>query len=283
MNEEQIKIIQKKVKEFLEEDIDYRDVTTEEFIPSNKTIEAEIFVKKNCCLSGLKIAEEAFLCLDDQMEFIHHHADGAEIDVGLVVSMRGNAWAVLKGERTALNLLSRLSGIATLTKQYVNLIKGTNAEIYDTRKTTPGLRIMEKMAVLHGGGKNHRFGLFDMVLIKDNHLQLLSEYTLDAFKYMIDSLKHKHPKMLIEIEVDKVEQINKVIELGCDLILLDNMTIDQMKQCVDIIGNKAQIEASGEITLENVLEVAQTGVDRISIGALTHSVQNIGFSLEIVD
>lgn len=273
--------IQNLIKTFLKEDISHIDVTTEELISSNKMIEANLIIKEPCCLSGLEIFEMVFQILDPAIEIINHFKDGDILTSGEVVYLRGNAWPILKGERTALNLISHLSGVASITKKYVDAIKGTDAHIFDTRKTIPGLRMLEKKAVIDGGGNNHRMGLYDMVLIKDNHLKLLNDYTPEALKYMIDSIRHKYPKMLIEMEVDELAQIDLALKVGCDIILLDNMSYGLMREAITIIGSQAQVEASGGITLDNVRQVAETGVDRISIGALTHSVRSIDFSLEI--
>jgi len=207
--------------------------------------------------------------------------DGSEVNTGEnVIDLRGSARPILKAERVALNFLQRLSGIATLTRRFVDAAANEHVKILDTRKTTPGLRALEKAAVVAGGGANHRFGLFDMVLLKDNHLAANAGF--DAFAKAVRKFREARPKIQIEVEADTLEQVRTFLEIdGIDLILLDNMTPAQIREAIALGKNKVKFEASGGVTLKNVRQIAVTGVDYISIGALTHSPRAVDFSLEL--
>jgi len=267
----------------LEEDIGAGDITTFSLIPANEEAEAELIVKEDCIVAGLVAAEEVFRQLDPRIRFEVLLADGARAERGIRLALfSGPARAILTGERTALNFLQRLSGIATLTRRYVELIKDTGATILDTRKTTPGLRQLEKYAVAVGGGMNHRMGLYDRILIKDNHLRVLERYGADSIRRAIAEAKQKNPGVPVEVEADSLEAVGAAVEAGADCILLDNMTIDEMREAVELVDRRAATEASGGITLENVREVALTGVQYISIGALTHSAKAVDMSLEVI-
>lgn len=228
----------------------------------------------------MPIAEQVFRELDATLKLTARRDDGTALKPGeTVLEIRGSAASILTGERCALNFLQHLSGVATQTRRFVDAVSGTKAKILDTRKTLPGLRAVQKYAVRCGGGVNHRFGLYDRFLIKDNHLALmgLGKRLTEA----IQATRSLDPDAVLEVEVDRIEQIPEIVELGVDVILLDNMDLDQTRACVALIAGRAKTEASGNMTLERVAAVARTGVDFISIGALTHSVQAIDFSLEM--
>jgi nicotinate-nucleotide pyrophosphorylase (carboxylating) len=228
----------------------------------------------------MRVAEQVFRELDAALELTEVAKDGAALAPGdTVLEIRGSAAAILTGERCALNFLQQLSGVATQTRRFVDAAAGTKAKILDTRKTAPGLRALQKYAVRCGGGVNHRFGLYDRFLIKDNHLALMG--TGNRLAEAVKAARALDPKAALEVEVDRIDQIPEIISLGVDVLLLDNMSLDEMRACVGLIAGRAATEASGNMTLERVPEVARTGVDFISVGALTHSVRAIDFSLEI--
>jgi nicotinate-nucleotide pyrophosphorylase (carboxylating) len=226
------------------------------------------------------VAEQVFREQDATLVLTARKEDGTALQPGeTVLEIRGSAAAILTGERCALNFLQHLSGVATQTRRFVEAIAGTKAKILDTRKTLPGLRALQKYAVRCGGGVNHRFGLYDRFLIKDNHLALMG--TGNRLAEAIRSARALDPDAVLEVEVDHLEQISEIIALGVDVLLLDNMSLDEMRACVELIAGRVATEASGNMTLERVPDVAKTGVDFISVGALTHSVQAIDFSLEM--
>ena len=206
---------------------------------------------------------------------------GSIADQGdVIIKLSGNTCSILSAERIALNFLQRLSGIATLTNKYVEAVKGTNAKILDTRKTTPGWRVIEKMAVKSGGGNNHRMGLFDMAMLKDNHLT--NDHDPNSIQQKIHAFKKQYPKTCIEVEADTLEQVNQFVKMeGIDVILLDNMSLDELSESVSLRRESIQFEASGGINLETVSQVAKTGVDFISVGSLTHSAVSVDLSLEL--
>lgn len=260
----------------LAEDVGQGDVTTESTVPAHARGTAELLVKERGVVCGLRAAEATFRALDPELEFDVLVAEGSAIEgLSPVARMSGSARALLTGERVALNFLSRLSGIATLTRRYVDAVGGTDAAILDTRKTTPGLRALEKHAVACGGGRNHRFGLDDGVLVKDNHLRATGSIT-----QAVESLRASTP-LPIEVECDTLEQVAEALASEVDAILLDNMTLDELRAAVVLARGRARLEASGGITLENVRAVAETGVDEISVGALTHSADSLDVSLEL--
>lgn len=267
----------------LKEDIGPGDVTAEFFVPHNQQAEAKIVAKEKGILAGTDIARTVFNILDPAVQVVLLMKDGDEVLPGdSVMKISGPARSILTGERTALNFLQRLSGIATQTNRYVQAVAGTGVKILDTRKTTPGWRSLEKMAVRAGGGTNHRAGLYDMVMVKDNHL---ADYTdLAMLQRGIDSLHAVHKEMKVELEADSIVQVKEFLSLnGVSVILLDNMTLDEMRDCVALVksdGRGIHLEASGGITLDTLKAIAETGVDFISSGALTHSVKSLDLSLD---
>jgi nicotinate-nucleotide pyrophosphorylase (carboxylating) len=267
----------------LEEDIGSGDITTASFVPETLRSGARIIAREKAIVAGSQTAVEVFRRVDPSIHSDVMRADGAEVNPGdSVIEIRGLARTILKAERTALNFLQHLSGIATLTAQFVAAAANEHVKILDTRKTTPGLRELEKAAVVAGGGANHRFGLFDMVLIKDNHIA--SSGGFSDFADRIRQIRQSHPKLRVELEADNLEQVRTFVELeGVDVILLDNMTPVQMREAVALRKNEIKFEASGGITLKNIRRIAATGVDYISIGALTHSPRAIDFSLEMTN
>jgi nicotinate-nucleotide pyrophosphorylase (carboxylating) len=267
----------------LAEDIGSGDVTVEFFIDPAQRASARIFAKEAAVVAGATVAAEVFRRVDDGLAVCVEQADGAAVSPGqTVLRVDGRAGSILTAERVALNFLQRLSGVATLTRQFVNAVAGTPAKILDTRKTTPGLRALEKAAVRAGGGHNHRLGLYDMVMVKDNHLLASSETA--ALKAAILRSRAGRPELRIELEADTLGQVGRFLTLpGVDVILLDNMTPEAMRVAVEMgRGSDVEFEASGGVTLATVAAIAATGVDRISVGALTHSARAIDFSLEFL-
>jgi nicotinate-nucleotide pyrophosphorylase (carboxylating) len=261
------------VRAFLAEDVGDGDVTTEAVVPPDTRLEASLLLKERGVVCGLEIAEAVFRELDRSLNFERLAHDGDETD-GEVARIAGDARALLTGERTALNLLGRLSGIATLTRRYVAAIDGTGATILDTRKTTPGLRALEKLAVRAGGGANHRLGLFDAVLIKDNHLRLGGGIAASV-------RQARQTGLPVEVECETLDDVRAAVGAGADTILLDNMSVEELREAVGLVGGRAKTEASGGVTLATVREVAETGVDDISIGALTHAARSLDVSMEV--
>lgn len=265
----------------LSEDIGAGDVTTEFFTPPTLRGRAHIVAREPCLLAGMDPAMETFRRVDADLQLQPLCHDGATLSSGdSVLQIDGRVASLLTAERVALNFLQRLSGVATLTGQFVAAVQGTGARILDTRKTTPGWRLLEKAAVRAGGGQNHRLGLHDMVMVKDNHLAAgTGQATLQA---AITKLKRERPEILIELEADTLAQVHEFIHLeGVDIVLLDNMTPVVLREAVALRQRGLLFEASGGVTLETVREIAKTGVDRISIGALTHSARAIDLALEI--
>lgn len=263
----------------LAEDIRSGDVTTDNIVPLDASLRGRIIAKQNGVVAGLEIAESVFHELNSQVVFTPKISEGAKLENRTVVAeLSGPARALLTGERTALNFLGRMSGIATLTRQFVDAVSSTRAIILDTRKTAPGLRYIDKLAVRTGGGQNHRTGLFDMVLIKDNHIDFAGSITA-----AVTRVREAGVQVEIEVEARTLEHVQEALALGVERILLDNMSLDLMREAVRITNGRAKLEASGNVSLENVLEVARTGVDYISVGALTHSPRVFDVSLEFVD
>ena len=266
---------------FLSEDLGRGDITTQATVTRNSHAKGRFLAKENMVVAGLEAVEAVFSTLDSQQQLEAFVSDGDEVEAGKVIARTsGFADVLLAGERLALNLMQRLSGIATLTKKYVSAIEGTNAQIVDTRKTTPGLRMLEKYAVIAGGGRNHRYGLDDGVLIKDNHISLaggVREAVVRARK----TVGHLHK---IEVEVSTEADLNDAIDSGADIVLLDNLTPEETARFVELArkaSNGITLESSGGITLENVRAYAEAGVDLISIGALTHSARAMDISFKI--
>ncbi|CUT02896.1 carboxylating nicotinate-nucleotide diphosphorylase [Candidatus Chrysopegis kryptomonas] len=271
------------VKRALVEDIGYGDITTISVI-GDEYIEAsgEFLVKSDGIIAGLDVVWLVFKTIDPGLNFVPYVSDGDEVKNGDIVGVvSGDVRSILSAERTALNFLQRMSGIATLTNKFVKAVDGTKAKITDTRKTAPGLRLIDKIAVEVGGGVNHRFGLYDMILIKDNHIAVAGGIE-KAIERCLKYVKEKNVDVKIEVEAQNLDDVQKVLKIGgVDRILLDNFKIDDLKKAVDLISGKFEVEASGGITLENVRQVAETGVDYISIGMLTHSPKALDISLEI--
>jgi len=266
----------------LNEDTGHGDVTSEALIPPELTGKAEVLVKEKGVLAGIEIAARVFHRVDPLLKIDILIKDGTAIKPGdIAATIVGSVTGVLKAERTALNFLQRLSGIASLTAQYVAEISGFDAKIVDTRKTTPGLRRLEKYAVRVGGGQNHRMHLGDAVLIKDNHIAALRAMGMGLKDIVAKARKNAPSGITIEIEVTGAREAVDALKAGADIIMLDNMSVNEMKQVVNMVAGKAKLEASGGITLANVRQVAMTGVDIISIGALTHSYKALDISLEM--
>src|SRR5438046_3531850 len=265
----------------LKEAIGKGDVTTDFFVPVTLRVTGRIVARENAVVAGTGAAAEVFRQVDPSTDTQIICHDGDNIAAGdVIVEVRGLARSILKAERVALNFLQRLCGIATLTRQFVEAVGNHSTKILDTRKTTPGLRALEKAAVVAGGGANHRFGLYDMVLIKDNHLAALG--VLSSFPDRIRRLRQERPNIRIEVEADDLEQVRAFVEMdGIDVILLDNMTPAQIREALALKRNNIKFEASGGITLENVRRVAATGVDYVSIGALTNAARAMDISLEM--
>lgn len=256
------------VKKALREDIGSGDITTTALISSKFQAKAQISAKQDLVLSGQKIAAFVFQTLDRKIKYQANYQDGDFLSKGeTIATIQGKAGQILQGERVALNFLQHLSGVATLTRKFVEEIKGTKAKIVDTRKTIPGLRVLEKEAVCHGGGENHRLGLFDRYLIKNNHIDLVGSIEGAIEKV----LKNKKPGLLVEVEVRDLEELQKALQYSVDIILLDNFSLLKVSEAIPLRRGGIQFEVSGGITLDNVRAYAETGVDFISIGALTHS------------
>jgi len=265
----------------LKEDIGDGDVTTEFFVPATLHATARIITRENAVVAGTGAAKDVFRQVDPSTDVQILCRDSDSVAAGdVIIEVRGLARSILRAERVALNFLQRLCGIATLTRQFVDAVGNPSTKILDTRKTTPGLRALEKAAVVAGGGANHRFGLYDMVIVKDNHFAALGE--LSSFADRIRRLRQERPNIRIEVEADNLEQVRAFVEVdGIDAILLDNMTPAQIREALALKRNNMKFEASGGITLKNVRRVAATGVDYISIGALTNSARAIDLALEM--
>ena len=265
----------------LKEDIGTGDITTEFFVPDSLHASGRIVAREKAIVAGSGAAAEVFRKLDPSIDVQIIRGDGTELAAGdVIIEVRGLAGSILKAERVALNFLQRLCGIATLTRQFVDAIGDHPAKILDTRKTTPGLRALEKAAVVAGGGENHRFGLYDMVLVKDNHLATFER--LSSFADRVRQLRQERPNVRIEVEADGLEQVRAFVKIeGIDVILLDNMTPAQIREAVAIREDNIKFEASGGITLKNVNRIAATGVDYISVGSLTHAARAIDIGLEM--
>ena len=268
--------IDRLIEQALLEDIHTGDITTKAVVPHKRPAEARLIAKEDMVVAGLLIAQRVFTRLDPAVLFVPLFSDGESAAKGaLLATMRGDAAELLMGERVALNLLQRMCGIATLTSSFVAAVSGTKARIVDTRKTTPGLREIEKYAVRVGGGINHRTGLYDGVLIKENHIAAaggITEAISRARAYIPHTLK-------IEIETETLSQVDEAVAAGADIIMLDNMSLDEMRSAVAAIAGRALVEASGGVNLDTVRAIAETGVDIISVGALTHSPRAMDISM----
>lgn len=262
----------------LKEDMPLGDITTDNLIAPNAATKASLLAKQPGIIAGLDVAERVFKLLDKDVSFRRKIEDGVEVQEGdIIAEIEGNTRALLKGERTALNLLQRLSGIATKTHEFVKKVEGLPVKIVDTRKTTPGLRYLEKYAVKVGGGSNHRFCLSDGVLIKDNHIAAAG-----GIKKAVELARNSIPHTIkIEVEVENLEMVQEALESGADIIMLDNMSLEQMREAVAVINKRAVVEASGNVNMNTVYDIANTGVDIISVGSITHSVSAFDISMRI--
>ncbi len=271
-------IVEEHVKKALEEDIGFGDITTDCLISEDKQIKAKLNTRQNGILCGMNIVEIVFKTLSKDIKITKFYKDGDSIKAGDTIAViEGSARAILKGERTALNYIQRLSGIATETRKYQTAIGDNKARITDTRKTTPGFRIFEKYAVFIGGARLHRFNLSDCVMIKDNHIQFAGSIT-NAVNIIRENLSHTHK---IEVECDTIEQVKEAINVKADIIMLDNMSCEEMKKSVELIGNKALIEASGNVTIETIEDIAKTGVDVISSSAIVAKAKTLDIALDM--
>jgi nicotinate-nucleotide pyrophosphorylase (carboxylating) len=272
------------IKMALEEDIGEGDVTSAYFIPEERMARAFLTVRREGVVSGVAIAKQVFFEVDPTLDVQVLVEDGSRVGEGaMLMKVEGKARSILTAERTALNFMQRLSGVATLTARYVDEVKHTRAQILDTRKTTPGYRILEKKAVLDGGGTNHRMGLYDRAMVKDNHLA--AEGGLEALQASIRFLKSEKPNVQVELEADRLDQVAEFLKLeGVDYILLDNMSLEDMRKAVAMRDDNSKIflEASGGVNLDTVCYIAETGVDFISVGALTHSAPALDIGLDFV-
>ena len=273
--------IQRAVRAALAEDIGGGDATTLATVPKNSESVAVMRARENLVVAGIELAEAAFRELSPKIEIKKMARDGQNISAGkILLKIVGPTRAILGAERVVLNFMQRLSGIATLTSQFVHTIHGTRAKILDTRKTTPGWRRFEKYAVACGGGKNHRLGLFDMILVKDNHLAALRYEKPNAIAAAIARAREKFPELKIEVEADNLAQVAQATDAGADFVLLDNMDLKRLRLAVKIVKGRAKTEASGGVNLKTVRAIAKTGVDFISAGALTHSAPAVDVGLD---
>ncbi|RAT99624.1 carboxylating nicotinate-nucleotide diphosphorylase [Brevibacillus sp. Leaf182] len=270
--------LQRKIEEWLQEDVGFGDVTTMSTIPESEQGVGILYAKEAGIVAGLPIAEQVFATVDSTLVFEAKVEEGARVEVGQqIAEVSGSVRSILSGERLALNLMQRLSGIATKTSEYAAAVAGTKARVVDTRKTTPGLRPLEKYAVRVGGGYNHRFALYDAVMIKDNHIK-----GAGGIAQAVAAARAVIPHtMTVEVEAESFEQVQEALAAGADTIMLDNMSLDQMVEAVEYINGRAIVEASGGVSLETIGDIAKTGVDIISVGALTHSVKAFDISLDL--
>jgi nicotinate-nucleotide pyrophosphorylase (carboxylating) len=267
------------IKAALKEDIALGDITTDSLIDPSSVSTAAYIAKDDGIVAGLFVSERVFKILDEGIEFVCKVNDGDKIKKGdIIAEIKGNTSALLKAERTSLNYLQHLSGISTKTNMFAEKLKGLKTKVVDTRKTTPGLRALEKYAVKMGGGSNHRFCLSDGVLIKDNHIKAAG-----GVKAAIEKVRANIPHTIkIEVETENIEQVKEALDAKADIIMLDNMNLDEMKNAVDLIDGRATVEASGNVNLESIRKIAETGVDIISVGELTHTVKAFDISMRFV-
>ncbi len=269
------------VRSALAEDLGTGDVTTLAIIDPESQSLARLVARESMVVAGLAFAREAFLAVDSSLQLVECVADGGKRIAGQdLLIIRGSTRAILSAERVALNFIQRLSGVATETQAFVHAVLGTHSKILDTRKTTPGWRNFEKYAVLCGGGKNHRKGLHDMVLIKDNHLSALGDVRPNAVEVAVLRAKEAYPHLKIEVEADNLEQVAQAVAAQADIVLLDNMSLEQLREAVRIADDRILTEASGGVNINNVRRIAETGVDFISVGAITHSAGSVDIGLD---
>ncbi|MEW6240370.1 MAG: carboxylating nicotinate-nucleotide diphosphorylase [Chloroflexota bacterium] len=264
------------IRRALAEDIGTGDATTNAIVPPDATMKGQIIAKQDGIIAGLDVARAAYQLLDSNVDFRAQTEDGSRVTKGLVLALAsGRTSSLLTAERTALNFLGRMSGIATLTRQFVDAAAGTRAIILDTRKTAPGLRLVDKLAVKLGGGGNHRIGLYDMILIKDNHIDFAG-----GIEEAVRRARASNSGLPIEVEARTLDDVKVALDLGVERILLDNMSVKMMAEAVTLTDGRAKLEASGNVTLETVRAIAETGVDFISVGALTHSAKAFDVSFD---
>jgi nicotinate-nucleotide pyrophosphorylase (carboxylating) len=265
------------IQQALAEDIGSGDITSDSIIPLDASMQGRIIAKQSGVVAGLDVVRAVYAVVDPKIEFIPTTSEGARVGNGeTLATVSGRAHALLISERTALNFLGRMSGIATLTRQFADAVVGTKAVILDTRKTAPGLRLLDKLAVARGGGQNHRIGLYDMLLIKDNHIDFAG-----SLAEAVRRARTAHRSVELEVEARSLNDVHEALELKVGRILLDNMPLDMMAAAVQMAGGRAKLEASGNVTLETVRAIAETGVDFISVGALTHSAKTFDVSFDI--
>jgi len=273
------------IKWALEEDLGepYLDVTSDALIAPEEQIKAHLVAREDCTIAGGPVAQKVFQLLDPTLNVKTIHSDGETVHAGTtILIISGSAQKILTAERTALNFMQRMSGIATITSRYINAMNNSNVMLLDTRKTTPALRPFEKYAVLCGGGTNHRYGLFDAVLIKDNHLASWKKNNGTGVNAAVAEARKKYPTLKIEVEVDTIEQLKEAIQTKPDWVLLDNMSLSSLSECVTLCKGICKTEASGGVNLQTIGAIAQTGVDAISVGALTHSAPSIDLALDFI-
>jgi len=266
------------IRRALDEDIGTGDATTLSIVPPDATMRGQIIAKQDGIIAGLDVARAAYGLLDSDVDFAAQVADGSRVTKGGILALvSGRTSSLLTAERTALNFLGRMSGIATLTRQFVDAVSGTRAVILDTRKTAPGLRLVDKLAVKLGGGGNHRIGLYDMILIKDNHIDYAG-----GIEEAVRRARAFDSGLQIEVEARTLDDVNVALKLGVERILLDNMSVEMMAEAMTLTNGRAKLEASGNVTLETVRAIAETGVDYISVGALTHSAKVFDVSFDYI-
>ncbi len=269
------------VRAALAEDVGTGDVTTLACIPPDATARATIRTREPAVVCGLDLAEAAFREWSPNLEIRRTVSDGDRMEAGgTALTVSGSARAILTAERVALNFMQRLSGVATLTARFVEAVRGTHARVLDTRKTTPGWRVFEKHAVACGGGTNHRMGLYDLVLIKDNHLAALAGSGRDPVAVAVERARRLWPGLKVEVEADSLDQVRKAVEAGADFVLLDNMNPPMLREAVALVAGRARTEASGGVRLDSIRAIAESGVDFISVGALTHSAPSVDLGLD---
>jgi nicotinate-nucleotide pyrophosphorylase (carboxylating) len=282
MNRLSARLINRIIENAFEEDAGHGDITSDILVPGDLVGQAYILIKEDGILAGVDIAKQTFLKADPELQIAVLIQDGARVKKGdIVMRISGNVRSLLIAERVVLNFLQRLSGIATMTSRYVEIVKDLGVEIADTRKTTPGLRILEKYAVRMGGGRNHRLDLSDAILIKDNHFAALRALGMSYSEIVAKARQGATQGIKVEAEATTVEEVREAVEAGADIIMLDNMSIEDMTRAVNLIAGRAEVEASGGFNLDNIRAAAGTGVDFISVGALTHSYKSLDISLEL--
>lgn len=274
-------LIESMVKTALTEDIGSGDATTLATVPASLPARAQMVAREELIVAGLPVADSVFKQVDGSLQVRLRAAEGEQVKAGAsLLEVTGRARSILTAERVAINFVQRLSGIATLTARFVEAIKGTSAQILDTRKTIPGWRRFEKYAVLCGGGKNHRYDLSDLILIKDNHLAALGAESADPIATAVERARRQYPQLRVEVEADRLEQVAAAVKAGADIVLLDNMSLDDIRAAVRMVSGCCRTEASGGVSLQTVRAIAETGVDFISVGALTHSARAVDIGLD---